>query len=93
MNDSAKFTAERRSPEIQKRIAEKVESGDVGNADALVEQALRFYFDYEGSEMDEENTRDSKAAIDEALEQAERGEGRSAEQVFADLRARHGISR
>jgi Arc/MetJ-type ribon-helix-helix transcriptional regulator len=81
------------SPELQKRIAEKVERGDVGTADALVEQALNFYLDYEGSELDEEDFRDANAAIGEALKQAKRGEGRPAEEVFADLRARHGISR
>ena len=80
-------------PELQKRIAEKVERGDVGTADALVEQALNFYLDYEGSELDEEDFRDANAAIGEALKQAKRGEGRPAEEVFADLRARHGISR
>jgi Arc/MetJ-type ribon-helix-helix transcriptional regulator len=81
------------SPDLQKRIAEKVERGDVGTADALVEQALNFYLDYEGSELDEEDFRDANAAIGEALKQAKRGEGRPAEEVFADLRARHGISR
>ena len=81
------------SPELQRRIAEKVERGDVGTADALVEQALNFYRDYEEGEMDEEEFRDTKAAIGEALEQGERGEGRPTEQVFADLRAKYGISR
>ena len=81
------------TPELQKRVAEKVERGDVGTADALVEQALTFYLDYAESEMDEEEFRETKAAIDEALEQGQRGEGRPAEEVFADLRARYGISR
>ncbi len=36
------------SPELQRRIAEKVERGGVGTADTLVEQALKFYLDYEG---------------------------------------------
>ena len=56
------------SPELQKRIAEKVERGAVGNADALVEQAPKFYLDYEEGEMGEEEFRDTKAAIDVALE-------------------------
>lgn len=43
--------------------------------------------------MNEEEFRDTNAAIDEALEQGERGEGRPAEQVLADLRAKYGISR
>ena len=81
------------SPELQKRIAEKVERGGVETADALVEEALNFYLDYEEGETDEQEFLDTKAAIDEALEQGERGEGRPAEQVFADLRAKYGISR
>ena len=44
-------------------------------------------------DMDEEEFRETKAAIDEALEQGQRGEGRPAEEVFADLRAKYGISR
>ena len=79
------------SQELQKRIAEKVERGDIGTADALVEQALKFYLDYEEGEMDEEEFRETKAAIDEAVEQGERGAGRQAEEVFADLRAKYGI--
>ncbi len=81
------------SPELQKRIAEKVERGDPATADALVEQALNFYLDYEEGETDELEFRDTKAAIDEALEQGERGEGRPAEEVFSALRAKYGISR
>jgi Arc/MetJ-type ribon-helix-helix transcriptional regulator len=81
------------SPELQKRIAEKVERGDIGTADAFVEQALNFYLDYEEGEVDELEFRDTKAAIDEALEQGERGEGRPAGEVFAALRAKYGISR
>jgi len=80
------------SPELQKRIDRRIESGDAGSTDALVEQALKFYLDYEDGEDDEEFL-ETKSAIDEALEQAERGEGRPAEEVFAQLRARHGISR
>ena len=34
-----------------------------------------------------------RAAVREGLEQAERGEGRPADEVFAELRAKHGISR
>lgn len=33
-----------------------------------------------------------RAAVQEGLEQAERGEGRPAQEVFAELRARYGIS-
>jgi len=81
------------SPELQKRIAEKVQQGDVGSADAFVEHALKFYLEFEEGGMDEEEFLDTKAAINEALEQGDRGEGRPAEQVFAQLRAKHGIPR
>lgn len=81
------------SPELQKRVAEKLESGDVGTADALVEEALTFYLDYNEREMDEREFRETKAAIDESIAQGERGEGRSAEEVFAGLRAKYGVSR
>ena len=81
------------STELQERIAEKVERGDVGTVDALVEEALNFYLDYEEGDMAEQEFRDTKAAIDTALEQGERGEGRPAGEVFADLRTRYGISR
>jgi len=81
------------SPELQKRIAAKVQHGEVGSTDALVEYALNFYLDFEEGGMDEEEFLETKAAIDEALEQGNRGEGRPAEQVFAQLRAKHGIPR
>ena len=81
------------SPELQKRIAAKVQHGDIGSADALVEHALNFYLDFEEGGMDEEEFLETKAAIDEALEQANRGEGRPAEQVFAELRAKHDVTR
>ena len=81
------------SPELEKRIADKLQRGEVGSADALVEQALQLYLEYEEQEADQEEFTETEAAIVEALEQGERGEGRPAEDVFADLRARHGISR
>ena len=81
------------SPELERRIAEMIARGDVCSADALVEQALQLYLEYEEQDTDSEQFRETGAAIAEALEQGERGEGRPAEDVFADLRARHGISR
>jgi Arc/MetJ-type ribon-helix-helix transcriptional regulator len=81
------------SSELQRRIVEKVERGDVQTADALVEEALNFYLDYEEGEMEEPEFRETRAAIDEALEQGERGEGRPAQEVFAGLRAKYGLSR
>ena len=81
------------SPELEKRIAQKVERGDVDSADALVESALTFYFEFEHGEMDVEELRETQSAIAEALEQGQQGQGRPAADVFSDLRVKHGISR
>ena len=81
------------SPELEKRIAQKVERGDVDSVDALVENALTFYFEYEHGEMEDDEFRETQAAIAEALEQGRSGIGRPAADVFSDLRAKHGLSR
>jgi Arc/MetJ-type ribon-helix-helix transcriptional regulator len=80
------------SPELEKRIAQKVERGDVDSAEALVENALTFYFEYEAREIDQEESRETQTAIAEALEHGPRGEGYPAADVFSDLRAKYGIS-
>ena len=81
------------SRELEKRLAEKVERGEIQSADLLVEQALSFYLDYEAGAMDEQELRETQAAIEEAREQSRLGQAVPAEQVFAELRAKHGISR
>jgi len=43
--------------------------------------------------MDDDEIRQTQSAIGEALEQAQRGQGRPADEVFSDLRAKYGISR
>ena len=43
--------------------------------------------------MDSQEFRDTEAAIDEALEQAERGDGISLEDFDKDMRAKYGIQR
>jgi hypothetical protein len=81
------------SPELEKLLAEKVERGEIQSADKLVELALTFYFDYAAGAMDEQEFRETQAAIDEAREQSRRGEVRAAKRVFEELRAKHGIPR
>ena len=61
------------SPELEQRIAQRVARGDVDSADALVAHALTFYLEYEGGDIDEEETRQTQSAIGEALEQTQRG--------------------
>jgi Arc/MetJ-type ribon-helix-helix transcriptional regulator len=80
-------------PDLEKRLTERVRQGDVPNAESFVEQALTFYLDYDANEMDEAEVRETRAAIDEAREQSRRGEAVSAEEVFAEFRAKHGIPR
>jgi Arc/MetJ-type ribon-helix-helix transcriptional regulator len=80
-------------PDLKEQIDEKVRNGEFESADAMVEQALAFFFDYEGEAMDEAEFRDTKAAIDEALERANRGEGIALEDLDHNMRAKYGISR
>lgn len=80
-------------PDLEKRLAEKVRQGDASSAESIVEQAVTFYLDYAAEEMDEVEIRETRAAIDEAREQSRRGEAVSAEEVFAEFRAKHGIPR
>lgn len=81
------------SPELQKRIAERIERGEITNTNALVEHALNFYLDYEAVEAEQPDFVEMTAAIDEAIEQGDRGERRIASEVFEDLRAKYGLSR
>jgi len=80
-------------PDLEKRVIEKVKQGDAPNADSFVEQALKFYLDYDADEMDEEDVREAREAIDEARQQSLSGEAVSAEDFFAEFRAKHGIPR
>jgi len=79
--------------ELERRLAEKVERGEVQSADLLIEQAVAFYLDYEAGAMDEQELRETQAAIDEAREQSRQGQAIPAKQVFAEFRAKHGILR
>jgi hypothetical protein len=76
------------SPELERLLAEKVERGEIQIADKLVELALTFYFDYAAGAMDEQEFRETQAAIDEAREQSRRGEVLAARRVFEELRAK-----
>jgi Arc/MetJ-type ribon-helix-helix transcriptional regulator len=81
------------TPDLQERIDEKVRNGEFESADAMVEQALAFFLDYEREAMDDAEFRDTKAAVGEALEQADRGQGISLEDFDRSMRAKYGISR
>ena len=79
------------SPETLKRINEKVQMGDFENQQAVVEHAVTFFLDYQEDEMNEEESRLTRRAIDEALEQAQHGKGISLEEFDKTMRAKYGI--
>ena len=74
------------TPELERRIAEKVESGLYTTASEVVREGLRMLFEAD-------RTRDKRmdelmASLEEGLDELDRGEGIPGEQVFADLDAR-----
>jgi Arc/MetJ-type ribon-helix-helix transcriptional regulator len=80
-------------PETLKRINEKVRRGDFESEQAVIEQALAFFLEFETEEMDQEEFLQTKDAIEEAQGQAQRGEGVSLEEFDQNMRHKHGIQR
>jgi len=85
------------SPELSEQVREKARAEGLG-IEGYVERLIRE--DEEWVEFSEEllNETDSefvdiRAAVSEGLQQSERGEGRPAQQVFAELRKKHGLPR
>ena len=74
------------SPEHEKLVREKLQSGEFDNADALVGHALQFLVARE--EEDRRHRQAIREKIDRRIEQLERGEGVDGEQVFAELEAK-----
>jgi len=77
------------TPELERRVREKIERGDYENTDVLLRQALDWFLDMD----DEDELEETKAAIEEARAQSERGEATPAGEVFEELRAKYGIPR
>ena len=84
-------------PELEAEVRNKAQAEGISVA-AYVERLIRE--DEEWTEQSAEplddggpDFADIRAAVMEGLEQAERGEGAPAEEVFAELRAKHGIPR
>jgi antitoxin ParD1/3/4 len=76
------------TPEIERLVQERIQRGQYASVDALVEEAVHRLV-----EEDEEEIQETRAVIDGALEQSRRGEGRPAEEVFEEVRAKYGIPR
>ena len=85
------------SAETAQRLQEKALAEGL-SIEAYVEQLVREdeeWGDLSAAPLTEPDPQFSevKATVMEGLEQAKRGEGHPAEEVFANLRAKHGISR
>ena len=85
------------SPELSEQVREKAQAEGL-SIEAYVERLIRE--DEEWAERSEEILCESdsefdeiRAAVSEGLEQAERGESKPAQQVFDELRAKHGLPR
>jgi antitoxin ParD1/3/4 len=73
------------TPELERRIAEKVESGLYTTASEVVREALRLLF--QTDERRERLVAELNAEIQIGLDQADRGEVVSAEEAFANMDA------
>jgi predicted transcriptional regulator len=69
-------------PELQRRVAEIVESGEYPSPEAFVEQAVEAYLEVEWD----------RAAVRESIQQLDRGEGISLEDFECQMRGKHGVS-
>jgi hypothetical protein len=85
------------APQLEAQVRDKARAEGV-TVETYIEQLIRE--DEEWTAESEEPLHENdpefaeiQAAVGEGLEQAERGEGRPAEEVFAELRAKHGIPR
>jgi antitoxin ParD1/3/4 len=76
------------TPEIERLVQEKIQRGQYACVDALVQEAVNRLV-----EEDEEELQETRAAIEGALEQSRRGEGRPAEEVFEEIRVKRGMQR
>jgi len=81
------------TPELQARIEEKLRNGEFSSADALVEQALTLFLESEGDQMDAAEFLATRSAVEQGLEETEKGEDIPLEEFDQMMRARHGISR
>ena len=76
------------APDLEKRIEERLHRGDYESPEALIREAVSRLID-----EDEEELRETRAAIDQAFEELDRGEARPADEVLDELRAEYGIPR
>lgn len=85
------------SAELEAQMREKAKAEGI-TIEAYIERLVRedgAWIESMEEPLDETGAeyREIRAAVSEGLAQAERGEGKPAREVFAGLRARHGVSR
>jgi len=80
-------------PETLERIGEKIRSGEFESPDAVVEQALEFYLEFEEDQMDSSDLEEVKTAVAESHQQLERGETISLTEFDKRMRAKYAIPR
>jgi Arc/MetJ-type ribon-helix-helix transcriptional regulator len=81
------------NPALQARIEENLRIGEFSSATALVEQALTLFLESEVDEMDAAELSATRSAVEQGLEEAEKGEAIPLEEFDRMMRTRHGISR
>lgn len=74
------------TPELERRIAERIDSGLYASASEVVREGLRLLF--EAEEMRERRLGQLRADVERGLDQLDRGEGLPGEQVFAEVAER-----
>lgn len=74
------------TPELERFVGEKVESGYYTSASEVVREALRLFRDQDS--IKQQRLAQLKAGLDLGFEQLERGEGKPGSEVFALLEER-----
>ena len=79
------------TPELERRIAEKIESGLYTSASEVIREGLRLLFETE--ELREHRAAQLREGVQAGLDQLERGEGIPAAKVRAEVTERIGALR
>jgi Arc/MetJ-type ribon-helix-helix transcriptional regulator len=77
-------------PELERRVVEKVHSGEYPSPEAFIEEAVEAYLEIE---WDAGELQEDREGVCESIGQLDRREGISLEEFEAQMREKHGISR
>ena len=76
------------NPELEKLVVEKVRSGEYETPEAVVQDALHLFLEWDAQEL-----RETRDAVQRALKHSELGEGISLEEFDGKMRSKYGIPR